>query len=67
MRQAKGLGDRFFMLRRTFKTICQLSITIIAMLRKKREKLATGQTANDLYHRRVELEIVSFEQHFLNV
>lgn len=36
MRQAKGLGDRFFMLGRTFKTICQLSITIIAMLKKKR-------------------------------
>lgn len=37
MRQAKGLGDRFFMLRRTLKTICQLSITIIAMLKNKRE------------------------------
>lgn len=65
MRQAKGLGDRFFMLGRTFKTICQLSITIIAMLKK--EKLATGQTASDLYHRRVELEIVTFEKHFLKV
>lgn len=42
MRQAKGLGDRFFMLRRTFKTICQLSITIIAMLRKKKREAGNG-------------------------
>lgn len=64
MRQAKGLGDRFFMLGRTFKTICQLSITIIAMLKKR--EAGNGTNGKRSLSQKSGIRDSS-EQHFLNV